>query len=46
MAMLIRDFGLLNIDETIIIDYGLSEVGLNVLYIVLWLGMTPLDSCV
>jgi len=33
-----------NIVETAI-DYGDLEVGLNALFIILWLGMAPTDSC-
>ena len=34
-----------NTVETVI-DYGTFEVGLNVFFIMLWLGMATIDSCV
>ena len=42
-----KDFELwtFNIVETVI-DYGTFEVGLSVFFIMLWLGMTVIDSCV
>ena len=38
-------FWTFNIVETVI-DYGTFEVGLNVFFIMLWLGMASIDSCV
>jgi hypothetical protein len=42
-----RDFELLTFNIIVtFIDYVTFEVRLNVFYIILWLGMTPIDSCV